>query len=298
MSVGTTGAIIGASILGGSSLASGIIGSKASKNAAKTISQGQAQVGDIASQAVKSGQEQIAAANDRLAATGKDVASLYDPFTTGTDETLKQLQDLSSPTGDLSKQFSFDQNDFENTPGYKVTLQRGQDAIQRAAAAQGGLFSTNTLKRLADYTVDTTNTQFSDAYNRALQAFQVNRQSALSRADTLKSLASMALGGTQGKAGVLGQTNRDINSNILESAGLGLRGAEVVGNAAAGSANATAAGQVGSANSWMNALKQGTTALTDWIASKNFTGGGSQSSNSFWDNYNPGLNEGLEGVGG
>lgn len=275
MAIGTTAAIlglVGAGLSAGSSVASAKIGSSAAKDAAKTIATGQDEVAALTKEAVEQGQDKINLANTGLQQAGDEIAALYNPFTEGAGDTVSSLKDIASATGPLSEQFSFKGSDLIDDPGYQETLKRGQEAIARSAAAQGGLFGTNTLKRLGDWTQGTANTFFNDAFSRAKTTFDTNRAGALSRADTLKSLASLALSGTQGQAGTKGQIARDINDNILTSAQLGIRGAENVGAARAGAAQATAAGKVASTNSWLDALKQGTNGIQEFLAKRNFTG--------------------------
>ncbi len=179
MSVGISagvGAIIASGIGAAGAVTSGVIGSKAAKDSAATIAQGQQKaaqnITDVVAPAVQSGKDTIDQANLDLSNAGDSIAANYDPFTQGASEDVQQLRDLTGPNGALAEKFSFNQQDFENTPAYKIMLDRGKQAIERSAAAQGGLLNTNTLKRLNEYATDTTNTQFGDAADRALRAFR------------------------------------------------------------------------------------------------------------------------------
>lgn len=278
--IGTTAAIIGGIAAGAGaagSIASAKISSNAAKDAAKTIAKGQENLSDITQAAVLQGQDEITEATKGLQQSGENIAGMYDQFTAPGGQSIEQLQALTGEDGQLGEKFSFTGKDLIDDPGYQEALMRGQQAIERAAAAKGGLYGTNTLKRLADWSTGTANQYFNDAFTRAKTTFDTNRQGVLNRAGILQNLAQLALGGTQAKAGALGETATQVNRNLIERANLGLRGADVIGNAQANSANATAAGQVSSANSWTNALKNGTAALQDFLAKRNFGGGGSTS---------------------
>lgn len=273
MAIGTTAAIIGASLAAAGSIGSAAIGAHAAGKAADQVSTGQDKVAALTQDAVDAGQLKLSDASKTLSTTGDQISSLYDPYADEASTSLQRLNDLSAPGGGLDDKFSFTADDFKNgDPGYQETLKRGQEAIARSSAAQGGLFGTNTLKRLADWTVGTANQGFNDAFARAKTTFDTNRSGALARADTLKTLASLGLSGVQGKAGTQGQIATQINQNTRDSADLGLRGAENVGQAVAGSANAQAAGTVGKTNSWLDALKQGTNGIQQFLAQRAFSG--------------------------
>lgn len=290
----------------------GIFGGKAAKNAAKIQAQNAQKVVDLTKGAVTDAQTGVkdatgaglqslaagtAGANDILGSASTNLQSLYNPFIKAGTDSVSSLQSLAGPGGPLSQQFSFDPNDVSNNPGYQFTLKQGHDAIQRAAAAQGNLFSTGTLKSLAGYTAGTANQYENQFYNQALNTFNTNRQGVLSQIGTLQGLAGLganATGGVaSGQTALAGQQAQNLfggsefGANLgLQGAatagGYGLTGADIEGRALTGGANAQAAGTVGSTNSWLSALNNGTNNILQSLAMR--PGGGGAGSMS--DPYN------------
>lgn len=81
------------------------------------------------------------------------------------------LQSGQQALGQLNQQLpnltrGFSAADFVADPGYQFNLQQGQQAIERSAAAKGGLSSGATMKSLASYSQGLANSTFDDAFNR------------------------------------------------------------------------------------------------------------------------------------
>ena len=280
----------------GGSLINGIFGSKSAKSAAATQAANAQKVAALTGTAVTGAQGGVndavgaglqglatgtAGANDVLSNQSTNLQNLYQPFINAGTSSLNSLQSLAGPNGPLSQQFSFDPNSTAQNPGYQFTLQQGQQAIQRAAAAQGNLFSTGTLKSLAGYTAGTANQYENQFYNQALNTFNTNRQGVLSQIGTLQGLAGLggqatsgAASGTTALAGqqagnLFNQGTAGANLGLqgaTAAGGFGVQGAQIEGNALTGGANATAAGTVGSTNSWLSALNGGTNNILQYLA--------------------------------
>lgn len=124
------------------------------------------------------------------------------------------------PLSDYTK-FGMDQ--FQADPGYAFRLSEGQKALDRSAAARGGLISGSALKAAQRYGQDMGSQEYQNAFNR----YQAERQA--------------QLGPLQSLAGV-GQTT----AQNLGTAGAA--NASAVGNYLTGGAAAQAAGMVGQAN--------------------------------------------------
>lgn len=297
-------AIIGA----GGSIVSSILGKNAAKGAATSQANAQGQVIQNTRDAVAAGQGQLSTGQDTIAAkTGdaNDVLSrsaqtqlgMYAPYQQAGSDALGSLQQLAGAGGPLDQKFSFNPTDLQNDPGYQFTLQQGQQAIQRAAAAKGGLFSGSTLKSLAGYTTGLADTTFGNAFNRAASTFDINRSSALSRISSLQGLAGLGYGATTAGANAVGQTSAQqagytANSgNAIaglgrDSADLSLRGAGMINSAITGQGDAQAAGRVGSTNATINGIAGITNAASkgigDFLSQRNLTNliGGLSSSKS------------------
>lgn len=145
------------------------------------------------------------------------------------------LSQLNQQMPDLTRNFSA--SDFQADPGYAFRMQQGQRAIERSAAARGGLDSGATLKALNDYGQGMGSQEYGNAYNRFTND-QTNRFNKLS------SLAG------------IGQT---ANGQIANA---GMNTANNISQNTVGAANASAASQIGSANAMAGGLNQG---MNTWM---------------------------------
>jgi hypothetical protein len=125
------------------------------------------------------------------------------------------------------KPFGMDQ--YKADPGYAFRLGEGQKALDRQAAARGGLISGGALKAATRYGQDMGSQEYQNAFNR----YQAERQA--------------MLGPLQSLAGV-GQTTAATLGNAGQSYGAG------AGEAYMGGANARASGYVGGANALTGGL--------------------------------------------
>jgi len=114
-------------------------------------------------------------------------------------------------------------------PGYAFRLAEGQKGIERSAAARTGTLSGAAAKGMTRYSQDYASGEYGNAYNRVL----TNQQNQYSRLFNLSQLGESAAAQTAQLGAQFGQ---EAGSNII------------------GAGNATAAGQVGSANAWNNAF--------------------------------------------
>jgi hypothetical protein len=122
----------------------------------------------------------------------------------------------------------FSYNAFTADPGYGFRLSEGQKALERSAAARGGLLSGATGKALTRFGQEMGSQEYQNAFNR----YQAERAAKL---QPLQSLAG------------IGQTSANALTNAAGTYGSN------VGELAVGAANARASGYVGQAN----ALNQG-----------------------------------------
>ena len=188
----------------GAVVGSTLIGSNAASNAAGTQADAANRSADIQ---YKMWQEQQATMKPWLDAGGRALGKLeaaadYTPFS------------YNAMTAD---------------PGYAFRVSEGQKALDRTAAARGGLISGGALKAAARFGQDMGSQEYTNAFNR----YQTERAAKL---QPLQSLAGV------------GQSA----ANTLSSAG-GTYAANA-GNAITGGAAASAAGQVGQANALTGGL--------------------------------------------
>jgi len=171
----------------------------------------------------------------------------------------------------------FGMSDFQADPGYAFRLSEGQKALDRSAAARGGLISGGALKAATRYGQDMGSQEYQNAYNR----YQTNRSNQLQPLGNLMSMGQSAASNQGSAAGQYGANA----GNMITAAG----------NAAAGgitgAGNAQAAGQMGMANSFANALQTGATGYQNqqnfnaYLASRQPSYGGVQNA----EPYMPGL---------
>jgi hypothetical protein len=118
---------------------------------------------------------------------------------------------------------------FQADPGYAFRLSEGQKAIDRQAAARGGLISGAALKAATRYGEDMGSQEYTNAFNR----YQTERSALL---NPLQSLANVGMT----TANILGNAGQSYGTNA--------------GEAYMGGANARASGYVGGANALTSAL--------------------------------------------
>lgn len=151
---------------------------------------------------------------------------------TQTDAAALAAAQADPSYGSMSKNFTA--QDFAKgvDPGYQFRMDEGMKGVNNSAAARGGLLSGAALKAMQKYGQDYASGEYQNAYNR----FNNDNTTQYNR------LAGLAGSGQQA-ATTMGQAAGNYGNNAA--------------NLITGGANALAAGQVGSANAWNNALSQG-----------------------------------------
>jgi hypothetical protein len=122
-----------------------------------------------------------------------------------------------------SRYTNFGVDQFQADPGYGFRLSEGQKALERSAAARGGLISGGALKAAQRYGQEMGSQEYTNAFNR----YQAERQA---RLNPLQSLTGMG----QTTANTIGGAGQNMASNV--------------GEAYMGGANARASGYVGVGN--------------------------------------------------
>lgn len=183
---------------------------------------GSAVIGGISSNKAASTQ---ASAADRSADVQREMferqVELSEPWRKAGEQALSKLIPLTD-----YQQFGMQQ--FQADPGYGFRMSEGMKALERSAAARGGLLSGATLKGIQRFGQDLGSQEYMNAFNR----YQTERAA---RLQPLQSLAGIG----QTTAQQLGQAGQTMASNV--------------GEALTSGAAARASGYVGGAN----ALTQG-----------------------------------------
>jgi hypothetical protein len=160
---------------------------------------------------------------------------LQTPFREAGMRALPELEAASRYTP-----FGMDQ--FQQDPGYGFRLAEGQKALDRQAAARGGLISGGALKAATRYGQEMGSQEYTNAFNR----YQTERQARLNPLQSLAGVGQTAVGqlGSAGQAMTAGSTG------ALGAYGAGA--SEAMGAAA----QARASGYLGGANALSQGLGQ------------------------------------------
>lgn len=266
MAIGTTAAILaGLAASAGGSLAKGVMDNRAAKKAGELQSNAAGQVVDLVDQglpglqagvqnAVTQGQ---AGVNEAASTAATDVGNATGAAATGVEQAaqtaqqgmagateqgnqvLRQVYDEATGTmqpyvqlgnravtklGDLADgpDFQFSEDD----PSYQWRLQQGQQAIERSAAARGGLNSGGAMKALLRYGQGAASTEYQAAFDR----FQQNRGQKFSMLSGLAGLGKSAGDSIIGAGQNFGnQTNRNLVGAAEYNGSIGMQGADRAG---------------------------------------------------------------------
>ena len=154
---------------------------------------------------------------------------------------------------------NFGASDFQTDPGYSFRLSEGLKALDRQAAARGGMMSGAALKAAGRYGQEAASQEYGNAFNR----FQTNRASQAGlfadaynrdrtrQLDEFSRLGGLMTSGQNAAAGT-GASQAAFGSN---AANLMSQGAQAMGQGVIGAGQATAAGQMGVGNTFNNAIQ-------------------------------------------
>jgi len=229
-----SGWVAGAVVVG--SVAGGMISAGAAEDAAQTQADAANRAADLQYKQFK---EQQATQKPFLEAGYKGENRLLD---------LLGLSGNTGAAGYGSAAKNFSMSDFEQDPGYAFRMSEGLKALDRTAAARGGMLSGAALRGATRYGQDMASQEYQNAYNR----YNTNR------ANMLNPLQSLA-GQGQTTANTLGTAGQNYATNA--------------GNAYMNAGNAAASGYVGSANAWNNALSGAANAYNKYAAGQQANGG-------------------------
>lgn len=126
----------------------------------------------------------------------------------------------------------FGMSDFEADPGYAFRMSEGLKALDRQAAARGGLISGSALKAAQRYGQEAASQEYTNAFNR----YQTNRANQLQPLQSLMGTSQTAANTLTGAAGQYAQG---------------------AGEAYMGAGNARASGYTGGANALIGAIGSG-----------------------------------------
>jgi hypothetical protein len=140
------------------------------------------------------------------------------------------LANLQRTAGNVPAAFKFGAGDYQADPGYAFRLTEGQKALDRQAAARGGLISGGALRAAQRYGQEMGSQEYGNAYNRALTSYNTD----VARENQLYNRQAGLAGIGQTATNLVGQAGQNYATNV--------------GNLMTGAGAAQAAGQVGMAN--------------------------------------------------
>jgi hypothetical protein len=199
MAIGTATAIIGSAVLGAA----------ASRSASKTQAAAAGQAADVQRQQYEQTRED------------------QTPYREAGYNALAEMQRTAK---NVPGAFKFGAGDYQADPGYAFRLSEGQKALDRQAAARGGLISGGALRAAQRYGQEMGSQEFGNAYNRALTGYNTGVASENQLYNRQAGLAGIG----QTSANLVGQAGQNYATNV--------------GNLMTGAGAANAAGQVGMAN--------------------------------------------------
>lgn len=130
------------------------------------------------------------AANAQLEAADRAIAlqeAIYNqqradiaPWRTAGEMGLAQYAAGIAPGGELTRPFTM--KDYREDPGYGFRLSEGMKALERSAAAKGGLLSGAQMKGVQRFGQDLASQEYQNAYNRYVQNQQTQRNALASLA--------------------------------------------------------------------------------------------------------------------
>lgn len=241
-------AVIGGAIAGVGAIGAAAISSSAARSAARAQTEAANRAADLQYQMF---QQQMA---------------LQEPFREGGLAGQNRMLELLGLGGDPNAAgygmaaVPFSQTDFMADPGYAFRLSEGTKALENSAAARGLLKSGRTMAGIQDYAQGLASQEYQNAFKR----YYDERTALLAPLNVLRTGGQLA-------SGTIGEAAGQYGVNA--------------GNLMTGAANAAAAGRVGSANAFANALGQGASIFGNYLSQPSYGGFNPYSAVSGVTNY-------------
>lgn len=213
-----------------------------------------------AHQASQQQQTQVQNAQGLMGDVYNQSGQLQNPWVQGGQQSLAQLlQGLRSGSFNTT----VNPETIANDPGYQFQLHEAQKALERSAAARGGLNSGAFAKELSQYNQGLAATQFQNAWQRQFQQNQANFSNLYNTAgmgqSSAQSLGALGQGYSNAMAGLYGAmgnaqasgtmgVTQGITGAIKSALGGGLQGLSSSGGGGGGGQGGQGGGQQGGVN--------------------------------------------------
>jgi hypothetical protein len=188
--------------------AASLIGGVTSANAAKSAAQTSAEAANRAAELQRQSQQDALALQKRMYEEG--VARQQPWYQAG----VNALAQIQGRTDAMPAAFQFRPEQLTTDPGYGFRLSEGLKALERSAAARGGLLSGGTGKALTRYGQEMASQEFGNAYNRGLTEYNALRQREAEGYNRLAGIAGVG-GTTAQQLSAAGQQYGQQASNLL-----------------------------------------------------------------------------------
>lgn len=182
--------------IAGGTVVSGFLGQRAASTSAKATERAAAQSADVQREMLERQVE------------------LQEPWRQAGINALAQMQ---GERAGMPAAFT-GQVDLAQDPGYAFRLSEGMKALERSAAARGGLLSGGTLKGIQRYGQDLASQEYQNAYNRALTQYNAAVQREATGYNRLAALAGIGQTATGALASQAGQAGANLG-NLYMNAG-------------------------------------------------------------------------------
>jgi hypothetical protein len=183
-----------------------------------------------ADSARSAGNKQADAANSAIDASNEQYYQTREDQRPFREAGVNALGVLQRTAGNVPASFKFTNQDMYADPGYGFRFSEGQKALDRSAAARGGLISGGALKAATQFGQDMGSQEYQNAYNRAFTGYGAD----VARENQLYNRQAALAG--------IGQTATNVTNQA------GAANAANVGNLMTSGASARAAGQIGQTN--------------------------------------------------
>lgn len=144
---------------------------------------------------------------------------------------VNALAQLTGRTGAMPAAFQYRPEQLTTDPGYQFRLSEGMRALERSAAARGGLMSGATGRALTRYGQEAASQEYSNAYNRALTEYNAAKAREAEEYNRLSGLAGT--GGTTAQQ--ITSAGQQMASNV---GNIGMGQAQIAGQARMAGASA------------------------------------------------------------
>ena len=197
-----------------------------------------------ANQAIQQG---VTGANQTLGDYLQKATGYLSPYMQAGAQGLSQLQAFMGPGGAGTTPFNASMMEAQD-PGYQFRLQQGAQALERSAAATGGVLGSAQQKALDRYSQDYASNEYQNAFNRYMAG---NQQ----QYNMLSGLANYGQGAAGQAAGLTTNVGGAAAGNIYGGALQG--GQNIYGGGLAGGQNIYGGGLAGGQNTMNAGLAQG-----------------------------------------